>query len=136
MPRRRPDGVYYATHNWLPAEIALLGTRSDADVAGLLGLHWGTVRYERQRRKIAPCNGEWTKDEIALLGLLPDRRLAAIIHRTPFAVTSARIDNGIAAYWSRNKAMRQALQRAMADGVSIDDLSLISRIPREELEDL
>ena len=69
---------------WTPEEDALLGTASDRDLADRLGLHADTVGRRRRALGIASYSKrsypipahEWTGEEVALLGKVPDEEVA------------------------------------------------------------
>ena len=63
---------------WTREEERLLGMRSDAELARLLGRTVGAVALRRSRRRIPhpnPSARRWSPDERALLGTMPDREI-------------------------------------------------------------
>jgi hypothetical protein len=76
---------------WLPAEVKLLGLRSDQEVAELLGRTVEAVRLKRSRLGIPPyVENPWTNDELRLLGRLPDEELASRFGRSTKSVEYMR----------------------------------------------
>lgn len=73
---RRPNSF------WTRRRVALLGTATDKEVAGRLGISPARVRGERRRRGIAPLKPRaarvvWTPAMVRQLGRLSDPRVAA-----------------------------------------------------------
>jgi hypothetical protein len=65
---------------WTPEEVVLLGTRSDAELARLLGRTAVAVGVKRARLRIPvpnPAVRRWTPEEKALLATMSDTELAA-----------------------------------------------------------
>ncbi|HWM94150.1 MAG TPA: hypothetical protein VN493_25560 [Thermoanaerobaculia bacterium] len=87
-PKRRPNPQ---AHEWTPRELALLGKRSDAEVAEKLGISKGTVAKKRTQLWIPASRlrrvYEWTEELLALLGKVSDRELARV---SGFSVNSVR----------------------------------------------
>ena len=63
---------------WTDAEIALLGTDTDYQIAAQIGRSRDAVYTKRRELVIPPANRRkrWTKNELALLGTMPDGALA------------------------------------------------------------
>ena len=82
---------------WSADKLAMLGTASDADLAGKWGLPADTVAHARIRRGIAAFQAQkrWTDEERALLGTMPDSQLAKLLGRTRQSVQFARRERGI-----------------------------------------
>jgi hypothetical protein len=81
---------------WTPAEVALLGTMPDEEVAARTGKTPGAVRQKREELGIPnPAANTWTAEDIALLGTLPDEAVAARLGRSRTAVTQKRCQLGI-----------------------------------------
>ncbi|MBM3982940.1 MAG: hypothetical protein FJ304_22245, partial [Planctomycetes bacterium] len=82
---------------WSAAEVAALGTDSDAAVAKALGRTTRAVAAQRGLRGIPAHSGwpgggpAWRADELALLGTDTDAAVAARIGRTPSAVSQKRL---------------------------------------------
>lgn len=61
-----------------PTEVALLGTKPDAEIASMFGVGTAVVVGLRAKYKIpAFTKGGWTQELSALIGTIPDRELAA-----------------------------------------------------------
>src|SRR5437867_5942660 len=78
---------------WTEQELALLGTRPDAEVAELTGRIFGTVWQKRRALGIAqpPLQfRKWTPAENKLVGTAPDAEIARQLGRTESAVKSRR----------------------------------------------
>ncbi len=80
--------------------IAQLGTASDADVAGALGLHRSSVKRKRQLLEISPFSPPphdlsggfpWAPEDLALLGKMPDNQVATTIGISPTSVCRKRL---------------------------------------------
>ncbi|HEY3321314.1 MAG TPA: hypothetical protein VGP72_12660 [Planctomycetota bacterium] len=67
-----------ARHKWTPAEVELLGTMSDGELAERLGLRCSTIKNMRLSLKIPALrpSRQWKPEETKLLGALPDKALA------------------------------------------------------------
>ncbi len=103
LNRRRLD-----TRAWTATEDRLLGTRTDREVATMLGRHPVAVCRRRLKLGIAPHGrttgpGQrtWTATEDALLGTMPDRALAKKLGCSFAAVQKRRRAHGIAAWRTR-----------------------------------
>src|SRR6266511_2715547 len=82
---------------WTEAEIKLLGTRPDKEIAQLLKRHVTTVGDRRRELGIPHFVGnrrEWTLEEERLLGTMPDKQLAHRVGRTLFSIRSKRLREG------------------------------------------
>lgn len=78
---------------WTPAEDVLLGTKSDAALAKILGRTAGAIRSRRTALGIAlsdPKNRPWTREEDRILGSVPDRTAARLLGRSERAVQLRR----------------------------------------------
>jgi hypothetical protein len=78
---------------WTEQELALLGTRPDAEVAHLTGRTFGTVWEKRRSLGIAQITAQppkWTPEEDKLVGTAPDSKIARQLGRTESAVKSRR----------------------------------------------
>src|SRR5260221_4687812 len=78
---------------WTDEELALLGTRSDAEVAELTDRTFGTVWQKRRALGIArPALQfrKWTPTEYKLVGMASDAEIARQLDRTESAVKSRR----------------------------------------------
>jgi hypothetical protein len=81
---------------WTAAELALLGTAPDEEVAERIGRTKDAVRQKREEVRVPNPSGHgWTEEELALLGTAPDHEVARRIGRTPIAVTCKRSALGI-----------------------------------------
>ncbi|HKB35614.1 MAG TPA: hypothetical protein VKD72_04115 [Gemmataceae bacterium] len=81
---------------WKRAELRLLGTAPDEEIAARIGRTTTAVRIMRTRLGISDPGGHgWTADELALLGTAPDEEVARRIGRTQGAVTKKRCKLGI-----------------------------------------
>ena len=97
--------------NWTVQEIKLLGTKSDAEIAGLLDCSLESVRLKRQKLCIeSPLQPPWNEAEIKLLGTRPDREVARRIGRTTSAVQTKRLILGIRSWRSRNARVREPVE--------------------------
>ena len=78
---------------WTKDELALLGTRPDAEVAKLTGRTFGTVWQKRRALGIAQpalCFRKWTPPEDKLVGTALDVEVARRLGRTESAIKSRR----------------------------------------------
>src|SRR5688500_12459233 len=78
---------------WTVEEIALLGTRTDAEIARRIKRTAEVVRACRNALGIPPSGpllGRWDDDEIKLLGTAPDDEIAKVLERKVSAVTQKR----------------------------------------------
>src|SRR5438876_5426894 len=78
---------------WTKAELALLGTKPDAEVAKLTGRTFGTVWQKRRALGIAQPAlrfRKWTLAEDKLVGTAPDAEIALRLGRTESAIKSRR----------------------------------------------
>lgn len=94
-------------HTWTKEEIALLGKRTDPDVAQKVGISAMCVTTKRRQLNIPSFRirkstnrprrsvEDWTKREIALLGTLPDSKLAELLDLGSNTVRLKRICMGI-----------------------------------------
>jgi hypothetical protein len=90
---------------WTEQELALLGTRPDAEVADLTGRTFGTIWQKRRVLGIAQSAlqfRKWTPAEDKLVGTAPDAEIARQLGRTESAVKSRR------AVLDRAEARREA----------------------------
>jgi biotin operon repressor len=99
--RRRSLGVrcFYQHRPWLEHELELLGLKSDQEVACLTGHPPGAVDAKRQKLKIPPAHSalrQWSKEEIALIGVVPNRKLAQRLNCSRDIVAHKRRRLGIA----------------------------------------
>jgi hypothetical protein len=84
---------FYQHPPWLKHELAVLGVRSDKEVARLTGHSALAVEAKRQQLKIPPANPvvrRWSKEEITLLGVISDRELAGRLNCPVRAVAHKR----------------------------------------------
>src|SRR5262249_5647078 len=82
---------------WIPADIALLGTVPDKEIARRAGRTVGAVRQKREELGIPnPAGNRWAAQGIALLGTMPDREVAGRPGRSLQGVAQKRIKRGIA----------------------------------------
>src|SRR5262249_23632634 len=89
---------------WSDAELQLLGTAPDDEVAQRTGRTANAVRVKRTRLGIPDPGGHgWTAAELALLGTAPDEEVAAQVGRTPGAVCQKRCKLEIPTYRDRRK---------------------------------
>jgi len=99
----------FEAHNrikWTPETLALLGHRTDDEVAEITGLSLGTVFRERIRRGIVAFKARrprvaWTAAMIALLGTDTDASVAAALDVSPGAVNRKRRMLAITAFAPR-----------------------------------
>jgi DNA-binding CsgD family transcriptional regulator len=85
-------------HKWSDADIARLGTCSDAQLARELGVSKSSVQTARYSRGIASQRERtrnWTPARCALLGQIADTELARLMGLTVGAVTAKRRQLGI-----------------------------------------
>jgi hypothetical protein len=78
---------------WTDDEIALLGTRTDAEIAKRIGRTVEAVRACRNALGIPPSGpllGRWDPAELELLGTAPDYEIAKVLERKVSAVTQKR----------------------------------------------
>src|SRR5439155_17577303 len=78
---------------WTKHELALLGTKPDAEVAELTGRTFGTVWQKRRALGIAQPTlrfRKWTTAEDKLVGTAPDAEIALRLGRTESAIKSRR----------------------------------------------
>ena len=78
---------------WTKRELALLGTKPDAEVAELTGRTFGTVWQKRRALGIAQPAlrfRKWTPAEDKLVGTAPDAEIALRLGRTESAIKSRR----------------------------------------------
>src|SRR5438105_7112838 len=78
---------------WTKQELALLGTRPDAEVAEFTGRTFGTVWQKRRAFGIAQLAlqfRKWTPTEDKLVGTASDAEIARQLGRTESAVKSRR----------------------------------------------
>jgi hypothetical protein len=86
----------YHGPRWTPAELALLGTLRDEEVAARTGKTPGAVRQKREELGIPnPAANRWTAEDLALLGTMPDGEVARLLSRSRAAVTQKRCQLGI-----------------------------------------
>lgn len=110
---RRRRGIeachpHRAAIEWTPDMIAQLGTAGDKEVASDLGISFHSVSYKRRLLKIPPFNPApynrgnapfaWRPEDLALLGKMPDRRLAAQLGISESTVHFKRQRLGIPAF--------------------------------------
>ncbi len=101
--------------NWTAEEVKLLGTKSDAEIAGLLDRSLESVRLKRQKLRIeSHLQPPWKGAEIKLLGTGPDREIARRIRRTTLAVQTKRLILGIRSWRSRNIRVREPVDPVKA----------------------
>jgi hypothetical protein len=90
---------------WIEADLALLGTLPDADLARRLACHPSSVAAMRRRRGIAPARPrrkvDWTDEMVARLGTASDREVAALCGVPASSVQRKRCLLGIPAYGER-----------------------------------
>jgi hypothetical protein len=116
--RRRRLGIKPAPkghpHAWSVRELALLGTKPDAEVARLIHRSVLAVRCQRSLRHIPAVpdpNAKlkpYAKQEEALLGTLPDAEVARKLGRTMFAVQARRIALRIPKFNAQRRAWTPA----------------------------
>src|SRR6266567_9397521 len=78
---------------WTKGELALLGTKLDAQVAKLTGRTFGTVWQKRRALGITQPTlrfRKWTPAEDKLVGTAPDAEIALRLGRTESAIKSRR----------------------------------------------
>jgi hypothetical protein len=87
----------YHGPRWTAAQLALLGTLPDEEVAVWVGKTPGAVQQKREELGIiSPAVNRWTAENLALLGTLPDGEVARRVGRSRTAVTQKRCQLGIA----------------------------------------
>src|SRR5208282_4984109 len=89
-------------HRWTKEEEALLGTRPDRAVGGLIARTREAVALRRHKLGIRLATGKWQPAEEALLGTGPDDAIAARLKRTVSAVALRRRRKGIPR-WERGR---------------------------------
>jgi len=92
IPRARKPGTN--TSPWTPAEIKLLGTLPDEEVARRIGRSVGAVIQRRELLHIPMQNPklrDWTADEDELLGTGPDAEIVRRLGRTLSATSHRRV---------------------------------------------
>jgi hypothetical protein len=86
----------YHGPRWSDADLALLGTLTDDEVARRTGRSWNAVRQKREELGIPnPAAGRWAAEEIALLGTRADEEVARGLGRSPRPVIRMRRKLGI-----------------------------------------
>src|SRR5207247_3442392 len=78
---------------WLDAERELLGSRTDAEIAAMIGRSTQAVRAKRIKLGIQNFvreGSDWTPEEEYLLGTAPDAELAARLRRRVTAIRTRR----------------------------------------------
>jgi hypothetical protein len=86
----------YHGPRWSDADLALLGTLTDDEVARRTGRSWNAVRQKRQERGIPnPAAGRWAAEEVALLGTRADDEVARGLGRSLRSVIRMRRKLGI-----------------------------------------
>jgi len=109
---------------WRKAEIALLGTDTDTEIAKQLGVSSSQIRRKRMEYDITAfrSNSEirWTKKHLSLLGRINDQELAYRMKVNPATVSKKRIELGIERAEDHRQAWREKRNRellgTMSDG--------------------
>lgn len=79
---------------WSLEDIEKLGKDSDRQIARRLGISDGTVRKKRRALGITPAI-VWGDEQVALLGVLPDKAVAEALGTTTERAAAARLYRGI-----------------------------------------
>jgi hypothetical protein len=98
-----------AHRHWTEAEIKMIGTMPDHDLARKLGRHPSTVVSKRLAMKIPyakPRYVAWRPEEEHLLGKIPDDEIAELIGRPVKAVRLKRFKLGIPNRFDKRKRPR------------------------------
>lgn len=111
--QRRERGIPNHRHCfWTTDRIALLGTASDAEVAGMIGVTKSAVFSKRVSLGIAPVTGaqservhKWTASQERKLGTVSDNALAEKFGISTTVVNARRLSMGIAP--ARTMALRK-----------------------------
>ena len=101
---------------WTNAEIALLGTMPDHDLARLLKRHPDSVQSKRLAlglRYRRPRYRWWKANELKLLGRRADAEVARLVSRTVGSVRQKRLKLGIPCRFDRRR-LRGAERRKRA----------------------
>jgi hypothetical protein len=86
----------YHGPRWSDADLALLGTLTDDEVARRTGRSWNAVRQKREELGLPnPAAGRWAAEEVALLGTLADEEVARGLGRSLRSVIRIRRKLGI-----------------------------------------
>lgn len=109
---------------WRKAEIALLGTDTDKEIAKQLGVSASQVRQKRIEYDVPPFQQQppvkWTKKNLALLGVINDQELAYKMKVNPGTVSAKRNELGIERADDHRQAWRDKKNRdllgTMSDG--------------------
>ncbi|TDR27797.1 hypothetical protein DFR44_1381, partial [Hydromonas duriensis] len=79
-PAARKPKKFTPIHQWTPEQIALLGQKTDTEVASLLGLSKAQVQHKRSLLGIPPLHQRnkvnWTPAQLAALGTMSDVALS------------------------------------------------------------
>jgi hypothetical protein len=117
---------------WTDEEIALLGTKSDPEIAKLLGVHPASVTLKRKKMGIAPsiemdaC--EWTTQMLGLLGEVSDNFIGREYGISPITVKVKRLELGIPPV---GKTMLEPPPE-----LPLDVIELIGKKPDKQLADI
>jgi hypothetical protein len=112
MPPYQPPPHPASRRDWIPSEIALLGTVPDRAVADALGTSVGCVARKRRELRIPPFKPKpprvrWTRKMLALLATMPDTELAARLGIAVSAVSRKRQALGMAPYVDKRAVRRK-----------------------------
>jgi len=143
VQRRTPHYFPHCQGKSLPARaIRELGKVSDQEIADRYGVPVETVRLARALRGIPPRTGRkstWTPERDALLGTMPDARLARRLGLTPNAVFERRRARGIAPFapsaaerrkkWTKRRLARlgQVTDRELAEELGMTASSVVEK---------
>jgi DNA-binding CsgD family transcriptional regulator len=114
---------------WTSEMISRLGSTGDSEVARDLGISKGSVRRKRQGLGIQPfdlipCRVHqgvaWTAEQLALLGRLPDKAVAARIGVTVTTVARKRQELGISPLWQPARSIEWSDEMVLSLGRATD----------------
>lgn len=115
---KKTQAPAFKRHVWIEAEVARLGTMSDADLAANMALDIRSVRRKRNLLGIPPYrpakDTRWGRREIALLGKLPDAQVARFMGIHMLTVGNKRRALGIQCYARKSKSWRRWTAKEIA----------------------
>ena len=120
--RRQRQIPAFQLVDWTPEKIAVLGTMSESDAAGVIGVSRSAVFAKRVSLGIPPfmespleTRFQWTAPQIRKLGKVSDSRLAKELGISASVVSSKRYSLGISPSGSTSRVTRpwSARERAM-----------------------
>ena len=124
----------FRQERFTPAQIALLGTVPDRDLAETWGVHTTTVADLRKRNGVPAFQAQkhWTPEEVALLGTMPDAEVARRVGRSREAVHTARLARGIRLVGSKPHPHLDDIKREYTTtNASVSDIAAKYGVSRE-----